>query len=237
MNFLINIFNIVLYQPLFNILILFYQYLPGQDFGIAVIVLTILVRVLFYPLSAKSVRSQRVLQDLQPKMQEIQEKYKDNKQKQTEEIMKLYQEEKINPLSGCLPLLIQLPILIAFYQVISKGLVPGEMVNIYSFIPNPGKIDPTFLGWIDLSQPNIPLAVGAGILQFFQAKMTTPKTVQIEKKDRVDQFSKIFQKQTLYFFPVLTFLILLKLPSAIGFYWSVSILFSIFQQYIIFKNR
>jgi len=100
MDFIIGAFNTILYQPLFNALIFLYQYLPGQDFGIAVIVLTVLIRVLFYPLMLKSITSQRALSELQPKIQEIQEKYKNDKERQSKEMMQLYQREKINPLGG-----------------------------------------------------------------------------------------------------------------------------------------
>jgi len=237
MEFLINLFNLILYKPLFNILILLYQYLPGQDFGIAVILLTILIKVLFYPLGIKAIKSQKVLQGLQPKIQEIQKKYKGDKEKQTRAMMELYQKEKINPFSGCLPLLIQLPILIALYQVFRKGLVPEEMVNLYYFVPNPGQINPSFLGVINLSQPLLILAVLAGIFQFIQTKMGTPKTSRVEKKKgQMAQFSVMMQKQTLYFFPIFTFFILLRLPSAIGLYWIVTTLFSIGQQYFIFRK-
>ncbi len=237
MEFLINLFNLILYKPLFNILILLYQYLPGQDFGIAIILLTILIRVLFYPLGAKAIKSQKILQELQPKTREIQKKYKDDKEKQTRAIMELYQKEKINPFSGCLPLLIQLPILFALYQVFRRGLVPEEMINLYHFVPNPGQIDPTFFGIINLAQPLLILAILAGIFQFIQTKMITPKTSKVQKEEgQMAQFSGMMQKQTLYFFPIFTVLILWRLPAAIGLYWIITALFSIIQQYLIFKK-
>ena len=237
MNPLISVFNLILYQPLFNILILLYQYLPGRDFGIAVIVLTALIRLILYPLMAQSIKSQKVLSELQPKIQEIQQKFKEDKGKQTKEMMALYQKEKINPFGGCLPLLIQLPILIALYQVFWKGLRPEAMTNLYNFIPHPGVIDPTFLGLINLGEASLFLAVLAGILQFFQTKMVTPKTLKTKQKEgtQMTQFSGMMQKQMLYFFPVFTVFILLKLPAAIGIYWVVTTLFSIIQQYLIFK--
>lgn len=237
MQFFINLFNLILYKPLFNILILFYQYLPGQDFGIAIILLTILIKVLFYPLGVKAIKSQKVLQELQPKIREIQKKYKDDKEKQTRAMMELYQKEKINPFSGCLPLLIQLPILIALYQVFRKGLVSEEMINLYYFIPKPGQIDPTFFGIMNLSQPSIILAILAGIFQFIQTKMITPKISKVQKGEgQMAQFSGMIQKQTLYFFPIFTVLILWRLPAAIGLYWIIAALFSIIQQYLVFKK-
>lgn len=240
MKFLIDFFNLILYRPLFNVLILLYQYLPGQDFGIAIIVLTILIKILFYPLGIKSIKSQKILQDLQPKIQEIQKKYKDDKQKQSLAIMELYQKEKINPFSGCLPLLVQFPILIALFLVFKtfeNGLEPAELEVLYRFVSYPKTLDTMFLGMMDLVKPSIILAALAGIFQFLQTKMISFKAPQIKIEDKIDQFSKIFQKQTLYFFPVLTFFILFKLPSAIGLYWLVSTVFSIFQQYLVFRRK
>jgi len=236
MNILISAYQTILYQPLFNALVLLYEHLPGHDFGIAVIVLTILIRLILYPLMVQSIKSQKVLSELQPKIQEIQQKYKGDKEKQARETMGLYQKEKINPFGGCLPLLIQLPILIALYQVFWKGLQPGAMVNLYGFVSHPGVIDPTFLGVINLAQASLILAVLAGILQFFQTKMITPKTPKSKKEEgQMAQFSGMMQKQMLYFFPIFTVFILWKLPAAIALYWVVTALFSIFQQYLIFK--
>ena len=122
MEFFIGIYNAILYKPLFNILVAFYEYLPGQDFGVAVIALTVFIKVVLYPLGTMSIRSQKNLSQLQPKIKEIQEKYKDDKEKQMKETMQLYKKEKVNPFSGCLPIIIQLPILIALYQVFWLGL-------------------------------------------------------------------------------------------------------------------
>jgi len=182
----------------------------------------------------KSIRSQKILSDLQPKVQEIQRKYKDDKEKQSKELMALYQKEKINPFGGCLPLLIQLPILIALYRVFWKGLQPEAMGMLYNFVPNPGAIDPTFLGFINLAAPSLIFAILAGIAQFFQSKMLmTQKTNG--KNDQMGQLSNMMQKQMLYFFPIFTVFILWRLPSAIGLYWIITALFSIGQQYLILK--
>jgi YidC/Oxa1 family membrane protein insertase len=236
MNFFVNAFNLILYQPLFNALVLLYQYLPGHDFGVAVVVLTILIKVAFYPLGTIAIRSQKNLSDLQPKLKEIQQKYKDDKERQAKETMALYQREKINPFSGCLPLLIQLPILLALYSLFWKGLQPEQITFLYSFVANPGLIDPSFLGVIDLSKPNVMLALLAGISQFVQSKMTLPKN-QASKSAGTSQFGDMMQKQMLYFFPGFTVLILWNLPSAIGLYWLTSTVFSIIQQYLVFKKR
>jgi len=235
---LVNFFHVVLYQPLFNLLVFLYNYLPGHDFGLAIIVLTIIIRVILYPLSVKAVKSQRSLQKLQPQIQEIQKKYKNDKEKQAKETLDLYKKEKINPFSGLFLALIQLPILIALYQVFWNGLNPDALSILYNFVLNPGSINPLFLHLINLSKPNMILAVLAGLVQYFQTKMLTPKSVAGNSaKDKTADFSVVMQKQMLYFFPVFTVIILIGLPSALGLYWTVSGLFSIVQQYVIFKKN
>jgi len=238
MELLINTFNLILYQPLFNILVLLYKYLPGHDFGIAVIVLTILIRLVLYPLTAQSIKSQKVLSELQPKIQKIQEKFKGDRERQVKEMMKLYQKEKINPFGGCLPLLIQLPILIALFWVFmtfKDGLDSSELAVLYHFISFPPlPEEPMFLGLINLAQSSLILAFLAGICQFFQTKMITPKIKKA--KNQMARFSEMIQKQMLYFFPIFTVFILWKLPAAIGLYWIVTSLFSIGQQYLVFAK-
>lgn len=228
MNFLTNVFNVVLYQPLFNALILLYQYLPGHDFGIAVIVLTFLIRLLLYPLMTQSLRNQKIFSRFQKETQEIQRKYQQDKERQMKEMVDLYQKEKINPFAGFLPLLVQLPLLIALYRVFWRGLQIEELSYLYSFVSQPKVINPTFLGILDLSKASLGLAILAGILQFLQSEMMTTSQKIAEEK---------IQKQMFYFFPILTVLILLKLPAAVGLYWVITILFSIFQQHLILKEK
>lgn len=236
MDILVSFFKIILYQPLFNGLILLYNYLPGHDFGVAVIILTVLIKVLLYPLGAKAIKSQRALSGLQPKIKEIQEKYKGDKEQQTKEIMEFYKREKVNPFSGCLPILIQLPILIALFWVFRTfegGLSPEELEGLYRFVSYP-VLDTKFLGILDLVKPSIYLALLAGAFQFFQTKMVVPKNKP--NKKQASGLSDQMQKQMQYFFPILTVLILLRLPSAIGLYWITTTLFTIIQQYVILKS-
>jgi len=235
MSFLVDGFNLLLYQPLLNILVLLYEYIPGHDFGIAVIILTLLIRFLFYPLGIKAIKSQKALSEIQPKVKEVQEQYKDDKEKQAKEIMALYKRENINPFSSFLPLLIQLPVLIALYRVFWHGFQAEQMVNLYSFMPLPGQINTFFLGILDLAAPSLFLAVLAGISQFIQVKMTIPKFKK--KKGKQSDFSQIMQKQMQYFFPIFTVIILLRLPAAIGVYWLTTTLFTIIQQYFILKKQ
>lgn len=234
---LINLFYVVLYQPLFNSLVLLYNYIPGHDFGIAIIVLTLMIKILLYPTSVKAVNSQRGLQKLQPQIQEIQKKYKDDKEKLAKETLALYKKERINPFSGLFLALIQVPILLALYSVFWKGLDPKELVVLYDFVANPGYINALFLHVIDLSKSNLILAVLAGLTQYFQTKMLLPRSIVNSNKQKKEaDFSVIMQKQMVYFSPVFTIIILISLPSALGLYWTTSSLFSIVQQYLIIKK-
>jgi YidC/Oxa1 family membrane protein insertase len=149
--------------------------------------------------------------------------------------MEFYKKEKINPLSGCLPLLIQLPILIALFRLFWNGFGADKMHFLYSFAPHPGAINTTFLGILNLSEPSAVLALITGVAQFFQTKMVTPKTKKSSKGP--PDFSQIMQKQMLYFFPIFTVFILWKMPSAIALYWLVTTVFTIAQQYIILKKN
>lgn len=237
-NTIASFFYIILYQPLFNSLIFLYDYIPGRDFGLAIIALTVIIRIILFPISVKAVNSQKNLQKLQPKIKDLQTKYKNDKEKQAKEILELYKAEKINPFSGLLLAIIQLPILIALYQVFWNGLKPQELAGLYAFVLNPGQINTIFLHIIDLSKPNIVFAILAGITQYFQTKMLTPQAGAVKGKNKNEpDFSQIMQKQMLYFFPVFTIIILLGLPSALGLYWTASGLFSIVQQYFVFKKE
>lgn len=233
-GFLINAFDVVLYQPLFNFLVLLYNYIPGHDFGIAVIVLTLIIRLILYPSTVKTIKTQKALNEIQPQIQEINKKYKDDKEKQVKETLDLYKKSNVSPFGSLLPTIIQIPLLIALYRVFWKGFQAAELTRLYSFVYNPGLLNPTFIGLIDLSKPNIVLAVIAGILQFWQTKSMVPKT---KKGEKINDFTRVMQKQMVYFYPVLTVIILMGLPSALGLYWAVGSLFMIAQQYVINKKH
>jgi len=229
------LFNAILYQPLFNALILIYNYSPLHDFGIAIVGLTIIIRLILYPLSVKAFKSQRAMQRLQPKIQDLQKKYKDDRERQTREMMELYKSEKINPFSGLLVVIIQLPILIALYQVFRQGLAAGGLDHLYLFIHNPGHLNYMFLGLVDLAKShNIIMAALAGILQFFQTKMMIPPTPASQKTK--GDVAQMMQKQMLYVLPVMTGLIMYSLPAALSLYLIASGAFSVVQQYFILQS-
>ncbi len=231
------IFNEFLYRPLFNLLVFLYNTIAFKDVGVAIILITALIRLVLWPLSQKAIRSQKSLQDLQPKIRAIQEKNKDNKEAQSKELMALYKENKVNPFSGCLPIIIQLPILIALYRVFLKGFDVNTLAILYHFVANPGLINPISLHFINLSLPNHILPVVAGLAQFWQAKMIMPKKDLAGAPKSSDEFmAQTISKQTLYFLPLLTILISWRLPAGLALYWSITTLFTVLQQYVTLGN-
>lgn len=226
---MIQLYNVILFQPLLNLLVWLYNLIG--DIGVAIIIVTILIRFILLPLSLKSMRSQRALQSLQPKMDEIKNKHKDDKQKQSQELMKFYKENKINPMSSCLPMLVQLPIIFALYGVFRQGLTNQSMDMLYSFVSKPENINPMFLGLVSMIAPNLILAIIAGILQFVQSWMVFSK----QKKTK-DKMTGMIGKQMTYFMPVMTVFIAMSLPAGLAIYWITTTLFAIVQQYIMMKK-
>ena len=130
-----QLYHTILYQPIFNLLIIFYNLTAGASIVWAIILITILLKVILYPLNVAQIKSQKALQDVQPRMDEIKKKYKNDPTKMSLELSKLYKEQKINPASSCINLLIQFPILIAVYQVFRVGLSNNGGITdvLYSF--------------------------------------------------------------------------------------------------------
>lgn len=216
-----------------NFLILIYIY--TNNFGIAVIGLTLLVKLVTNPLNKKALESQKAMAEIQPRLKEIQNKHKDSQEKQAQEMMALYKEKKFNPFSGIFLLFIQIPIIWALFYVF-KGGISIDPAQIYSFISLPQTINPYFLG-IDLSKPNIYLAVLTAIAQFFQAKTSTPTAPKAAAEDKTSQMTNMMQKQMVIFIPIITLIVLYSLPSALGLYWLITTVFTIFQQRSIFNKK
>ncbi len=226
------LYNEFLYRPLFNALIFLYDAIPIHDFGIAIILLTIAIRLILWPLFHKSAEHQAIMQRLQPKVNELKEKHKNDREAHTRATLALYREHRVNPLTGFLLLLVQLPILIALYQVFQHGLSPSGLDSLYSFISRPAEFQYLFLGLVDVTKPSITLAILVGLSQYFLGRMTLPPAAS--SKDP----AAIMSRQMVYLGPILaTFIfIYLKLSVAVGIYWLTTTLFSIGQQVIINRS-
>ena len=236
-----SFFQAVFYQPLFNALVFLYTALPGNDVGVAIVVLTLIIRFVLYPLNKKSIQSQKALQELQPKMEEIKKLYANNKQEQGRAMMELYKSEKVNPFSSCLPLLIQFPFLIAVYYVFRDGLAGPESLDMgYEFMSRPEVISPITLGRFDLSKVSPTLAVLAGAAQYWQAKMMVtkrpPKIVQNKEGSKDEDMMAIMNKQMVYFMPAITVFIGLSFPAGLTLYWLITTIFTGLQQMYLFKK-
>ncbi|PIR93397.1 hypothetical protein COT99_01045 [Candidatus Falkowbacteria bacterium CG10_big_fil_rev_8_21_14_0_10_43_10] len=235
-----SIFHTFFYEPIFNLLVFLYNIVPGNDIGIAIIILTALIRLALFPLNQQSIKSQKALQDLQPKIDELKKRYADNKQELGKAMMDLYKEQKVNPFSSCLPLLIQFPFLIAVFYVFRDGLTGGSLDIVYNFIQRPDSINAMSLGIIDLAKPNPILAVLAGLAQFWQAKMMMAKRVPKQARNnpvaKDEDMMAIMNKQMVYFMPAITVFIGLTFPGGLTLYWLVTTLLTGLQQVYIFKK-
>lgn len=235
------LFDALVYEPVYNTLIFLYNTIPGHDFGVAIILTTIILKLVLLPLSKQQIESQKKMQELQPKLKEIQKKYKDDKEKQGRAVMDFYRENKVNPVAGCLPLIIQLTFLIAIYRVLINISQAGLQVQdgyLYSFIANPGQINHLFLGIIDLSHPNYAFAVLAAVAQYYQTKImmrNQPKKAD-ESSDAEPDFAQIMTKQMLIIGPFITLFIGITFPAGLSLYWLVSTVFMIIQQEYILKT-
>lgn len=206
MDFLSNIMQ--------NALTFFYNLTASAgyaSYGVAIILLTIAIKMLMYPLTVKQVKSMKAMQDIQPKMKELQEKYKGNPEKLNKELANLYKEAGVNPLAGCLPLLVQMPFLIAIFFAIRD----------YQY----AQLPPSFLWMSDLAQPDHTyiLPVLSALTTYIQQKQTTTEMTQQNK-------------MMLIFMPIFIGYISLTFPGGLVLYWVVSNITQIAQQWFMYRN-
>jgi YidC/Oxa1 family membrane protein insertase len=232
-----NIWTSVFYQPIYNILIGLIGLSPNLSLSFGIILLTIIIRLALYMPNQKALLAQKRMAEVQPKLNEIRTKHKDNQQKMAEETMKIWKDHKVNPVSSCLPILIQFPILIALFYVIQDGLNPDKTWLLYSFLDqvNLSQIDTNFLNILELTTKNVivlPLIVGA--LQFIQMKLAMSKNV---KKDQIaNDPNAMAQNMMLYMMPAMIAVFTASMPAGIGLYWGTSTFLGIIQQYFVNKH-
>lgn len=238
-----GIFFVLLTQPMYNLLIAFYNGLAAMgimDLGLAIIAVTIVLKLVLLPFTAKSVVAQRDMQALQPEMDALKKKHKDNKEAQAKAMMELYKTHKINPMSSCLPILVQLPILIALYNVLQKSVThPEALAMLYAFVPAPEVINTTLFSIVDLGARSIPLAVIAGAVQYVQAKMLQvrkpPSHVGASEGSRDESMAAAMSKSMVYTMPLMTVIFGATLPGGVTLYWLVSGVVSVLQQVVLFR--
>ena len=231
-------FGTIVTTPLYNGIVFLMQVFPWADLGIAVILFTILVRLVLFPLAQASLRTQMVAQNVQPEIDRLREQYKNDSQQQAAKIMEVYRREKINPFASIFFLGVQIPIIFGLYFMFLKSGLP--VVNpefLYSFVSGSEHASTMFLGIIDMTMKSIPIAVLAGVTQFIQARlMKLPEPKEAAKGTFGADFMKGMQFQMKYIFPVIIIFISAALPASIALYWTTSNIFSIAQEYVIRKR-
>ncbi|MEK7588793.1 MAG: YidC/Oxa1 family membrane protein insertase [Patescibacteria group bacterium] len=233
---LTNIWDTLLYEPFVNLLAFFINIMPGGDVGLAVILLTILVKILLYPLSKKSIESQAKMNLLTPELNKIKTSGA-NKEEQARLTFELYKKHNTNPFSGCLLILIQIPIIFALYYAFYKGIDFANSDVLYSFVKVPEQMNMHFLGLLDLTQKSLILALLAGVSQYFQAAlMPKPVSPGGEPGSFQESFAKSMQIQMKYVFPFLIAFIAYSVSGAIALYWVTSNVFAIGQQVYLNKK-
>lgn len=234
---MISLWNAIIYKPLYNVLIFLVAILPGHSVGTAIILLTLSVKILLYPLTGKSILAQRKMRELEPELKLIREANKEDKQKQAKLTMELYQKHKVTPLSGCLPILVQIPIIIGLYWVFLKGLKDIDTSILFSFVTAPETLDMHFLVF-DLTQKSIFLALLAGVSQFIQTHLSLGKQPPLppkssEKASFQEDFQRSMQMQMRYILPAMIGFIAYTTAGAVALYWATSNILSIIQELLI----
>lgn len=228
-------FRTVFFQPIYNILVFLIKIAPYRDLGVAIIILTLIIRFILLVPSQRALISQKRMQELQPKLENIKRQYAGNQEKIAQETMKIWKENKVNPLGSCLPLIIQFPVLIALFYVIQNGLNPDNTYLIYGPLKNADltNIHTNFLGILELTKANLlvlPLLIGA--LQFLQLKLVSLKKKNAEQPKQQSEM-EMANKTMTYIMPVMIALFTASVPAGVGLYWGVSTAFTIGQQLII----
>lgn len=261
MQIITELFNQIFFGPSVNLLVFLIRslqslHIPGA-FGFAIIIMTIVIRLLVWPLMATQLKSAKKLMDLKPHLDELKRKHKDDKQSFAKAQMELYKQHGVNPAGGCLPLLIQFPFLIALYQTIFaffNGTGGLERVNqaLYTsswHLSSPP--DPNFFGLNIALKPAdfnhagiflLAIPVITGALQLVQSKMMAPKALkayptdsskELKEKESVEDSMVAVQGQMLFLMPVMIGYFAFQFPIALSLYWNTLTIFTMLQQYLI----
>jgi YidC/Oxa1 family membrane protein insertase len=247
-SFITKGWRVAIYKPIYNSLVAIAYYLPGQSVGFAIIILTLIIRTILLAPMNKSMKSQRAMQEIQPKIQKIQKEYKGNQAKIAEETMKIWKQHKVNPMGSCLPILIQAPIMIGVFYAVRSGFAFHHEYLLYDFMPQVDflLLNTNFLGILELTQRNyfvLPLIVGG--LQFVQIKLSMVNKKKGESKKKKENKKKggdmadsmqAMQSSMLYVMPLMIAFFCASFPAGIGLYWGSSTAYGIVQQMFINKK-
>lgn len=231
-----SIFNTIFYEPLLNGLVFLIGVVPFHDVGIAVVVLTVIVRLIIFPFTHKATVTQSKIKQLEPELKEIKEKFKKDNQEQSKKIMALYKEHGINPFTGFVTLLVQIPIIFALWKVFLGGVI-FDQSHLYSFIKSPEFFRENFLGIINMGQKSYILAVFASLSQFIQMKFALPAIKKpFSSGSFKENLARSMSIQFKYVMPVIIFFIALQFASAVALYWTTMNIFAIVHEMAVKKR-
>lgn len=237
------IWNEIFYQPIYNILIFIVNNVTFGDVGFAIIIVTILVKLALSPLTKKSIKSQILMKKMEPEIKQLKKDFP-NKEEQAKKTFELYKKYGTNPFSGCIVVLIQLPVIFALYYVFLKGL-SLDTGAIYSFISKPISMNTSFLGLIELGGKSMFLAILAGVTQFIQGYLASPVKPDVEiipagakpePKSFQDELSGSMQTNVKYILPIFIVFISWKISAAVALYFVISNIFTIVQEWYIRRS-
>lgn len=229
-----SLFHTVIYNPIYNGLVFFVDHVPYHDVGLSVIAVTIIVRIILFPLSRRAVETQMAMKALTPDIEEIKKKYKDNSQEQSKAIFALYRERKVKPFSGFLLILVQIPVLLGLYFVFTSGGLPAiDPSKLYGFVPIPANVNMDFLGLINMGEKSIVLAIIAFVTQFAYTRLSMgPRGAQtVTEASFSADMARTFDLQARYMLPVMIGIFAFFIAAAAPLYWITSNLFMIGQEY------
>jgi YidC/Oxa1 family membrane protein insertase len=229
------VYHTLFFDPLYNALLVLFNILPWADAGIVIILLTVIVRLILFPLSRKAVVTQVKMAEIGPQLEAIKEKYKNNAEEQARQTLALYREKGVNPFSGIFVIIIQIPIIIALYQIFLH-FSEVRTDPLYSFVTAPESFNTVFLGLIDLSGKSILLALLAAVSSYFQLHVAAQSQTTPKGNSFADNLTRSMQSQLKYLFPVIVFFIAFKISGVIALYWLTTNLFSIAQEIYVRKK-
>ncbi len=233
---MIAFFHTTLYLPIYNLLMVLVDKIPGGDIGLAVVLVTVIVRLLIMPLSFAAQKTARAMKSIEPEMKKLREELKDNKEEQARAMMALYKKHGVNPFASILTLLIQLPIVITLFWVFhNKELLVVDPSLLYAFVAAPVVVSPLFLGIITITGASITLAALTGITQYFLALYAIPAAPGKEDKSMQADISRAMTLQMRYVFPVIMAFVAYT-SGAIAIYFITSNIFGIVQEYFVRRS-
>lgn len=228
-------FNFI-YEPLYNGLVFLVDIVPAHDIGIAVVILTIFVKLILLPLSRQAIRTQSLMREIAPEVDRLKEKYKEKPEEQARAIFALYRERNIRPFATFFLIFLQLPILFGLYWVFWKGGFPAINADtLYAFVPTPERVNMEFLGIVDMSERSIFLAALTGLTQYLYTRLSMGKRKPRVKEDNPTFSSDMahsFDLQARYVLPLLFAGISYTLAAALPLYWTTSNVFMIAQEFV-----